>query len=175
MKLILNSVAPNVCPHCGAVLDDENIYCGSCGADLTKKESERAPDSRLIKHRPKGIDTRDDILDNTKPSRKLGRFTPGSEDSGKFDSTTFDVATYNKPINTNARIGIILGIVGMLINIFYIVTLVGLNFVKRAEINDEYIVSIQLAKTLLLIQFIEQTAIYLGGIIYLIYTLAIAT
>lgn len=174
MKLRLSSTDPKSCPHCGAVLEDENIYCGSCGADLTKKEVERAADKRLITHRPKEEDTRDDIFEkDTESSRKLGRFTPGSQDSGNFDSDTFAAATYKRSANTNARIGVILGIIGFVINAFYIVTIIGLNFVKQAETNNEDIATIQIAKILLLIQFIEQTAIYVSLIVLAIFRFAV--
>ena len=171
MLLPLSELEPKACPKCGAVLDEESIYCGSCGADLTSKTLDRAPDARVLKHRPRG--ERDEIFDknHSSTSKKISRFTPGSEDSGEFDSSTFAYATYkNTGVNRYSRIALILGIFGMIFN-GWLITLLGFNFLSRAEKLGEDYRTIVTARILLVIQAILQIG-ELAGLIYLVITLA---
>ena len=180
-----------ICSKCGKRQEEESIFCGSCGADLSRKTEGRSIDNRTLTHRP---------LENEEFTRKnstsgtISRFTPGSENSGEFDKSTFADASFT-PSRENATkaviiaiatffinslfiptvvyfphlgentVGIIiLAMVGIVFNLFFIPTILGLRFIKQAELDNEDNSIIKLAQILLAVQVICWLIVYIGGL-----------
>ena len=157
------------CPKCGAILEDDSIYCGSCGADLTSKTLERADDVRILKHRPKEFE--DDIIETkgATTTRGIGRFTPGSQESGEFDSSTFAKATFDTNSSRNSRVAIIVGILSLFLPVMGIVTFIGYLFLSRAEKMNENPTTIRAAGIILIISLVEQIiAVILPVILFIL-------
>lgn len=190
----------NICPQCGKIQEEESIFCGSCGADLSNKTAERSIDKRTLTHRPL---ENEEFSRKSRTSKHIGRFTPGSENSGEFDNSTFAESSYT-PSRENANkasilaifsffvnllfiptvlfvpylrastIGIImLAILGIIFNLFFVPTFLGLEFVKEAELENEDISMVILAKILLGAQFIGWLVIYIGGLVLTVWVLTI--
>ncbi|MHA1462901.1 MAG: hypothetical protein ACTSQ0_07525 [Candidatus Heimdallarchaeota archaeon] len=106
---------------------------------------------------------------NTK-SKKIGRFTPGSQDSGDFDKSTFDAATYT-PSHENAKKALIAGVFGLFLFLFFVPTYLGFQFLKVAEHDNEDRVMISVAKIILWLQLIVWLGAIFVGALYALFTL----
>ena len=156
---------PKACPKCGAILEEESIYCGSCGADLTSKSLERASDARILKHRPKEFE--DDVIEtqSATTTRSIGRFTPGSQESGEFDSSSFAKATFETTYSSRySRIAIIVGILSIFVPVMGIVTFIGYLFLTRAEKMNENPNTIRTAGIILIISLIIQLLVVISTV-----------
>ncbi len=151
-----------ICSKCGKKQEEESIICSSCGADLRMKTEVRSIDNRTLTHRP--VEEEKFNWKST-TSKKIGRFTPGSQESGEFSSSSFAKASYI-PSRDNAQRALILGFIGLIINFLYIFTIIGLQFVKNAELDNEDPKMIGIAKILLWLQVFGWSIIYIGLIIW---------
>jgi len=155
------------CPKCGKIQEEESIFCGSCGADLSRKSEVRTIDNRTLSNRP--LENEEFSRKNTK-SKKIGRFTPGSQDSGDFDKSTFDAATYT-PSHENAKKALIAGVFGLFLFLFFVPTYLGFQFLKVAEHDNEDRVMISVAKIILWLQLIVWLGAIFVGALYALFTL----
>ncbi len=154
----LSNSEAKICSKCGKRQEEESIFCGSCGADLSSKTEGRSIDNRTLTHRP--LENEEFSRKNTSAS-KIGRFTPGSEKSGKFDRSTFTEATYT-PVREYVTKALILAIIGFFFNLLFIPTYFGFKLVIKAEEENEDRIMILVTKTLLWVQLIGWTIAILG-------------
>ncbi len=151
-----------LCPKCGKIQEEESIFCGSCGADLSSKSEVRTIDSRTLTNRPL---ENEEFSKKNSTSKKIGRFTPGSQESGDFDKSTFDAATYT-PSHENAKKALIASIFGLFLFLFFVPTYLGFQFLKSAEHENEDRVMISVAKIILWFQLIAWSGAIFAGALY---------
>lgn len=144
----MSNLESKICSQCGKIQEEESIFCGSCGADLSSKTVKRSIDNRTLSHRPL---ENEEFSRKSRTSSKISRFTPGSQDSGEFDKSTFDKATYT-PSREYATKAIVLAIIGIFTFLLFIPFILGLRFVSIAEMEKEDRSMIILAKVLLWFQ-----------------------
>ncbi len=147
----LNKFNSLYCPYCGSDQENENRFCIACGADISETAEEKSTNIRIITERPMNSN---DYQRLNASSATLGSFAIQQASSTASGSSPVYSSTPKRTSNTsNATIAIILGIIGYSISCF-IVPLVGLLFVRKAEEQHEDPSTIKIAKVLNWVQLI---------------------
>lgn len=140
----MNKTNSLYCPYCGSVQEKDSRFCSACGADINGTIETESTGIRIISERPM----------NSSDYQRLNASTTatGSYATGNHASSTYRAPVYSStPIRTyrkdNANIALILGIIGFAFNCF-IIPIIGLHYVSKAERLNEDPSTIQIAKIL---------------------------
>ena len=167
----LNDTNSLYCPYCGSVQEKESRFCVSCGADLNTNVNE-TPESestgiRIIAERP--LNSSDYQRLNASAATAAGA---GGGFSSRNQSTgSYSTPVYKTPVRTtkkdNANIALILGIIGFFVSCF-LIPIIGLHYVNKAEQYREDRSTIQIAKILNWIQLILMIIGTILGFLYFV-------
>ena len=151
-----------ICPECGKIQEEESIFCGSCGADLSSKTVKRTIDNRTLTHRPL---ENEEFNGKITTSETIGRFTPGSQESGDFDKSTFAKASFT-PTREYVTKALILAIIGFFFNLLFIPAFWSFRLIQKAEQENEDRTMILITKTLLWIQIVGWIGSFVGTLFW---------
>lgn len=150
------------CPYCGSVQEGGSRFCSSCGADINETTEVESTGIRIIAERP--MNSGDYQLLNAS-TVSTGSYATRNRTSGAYSAPVYSSTPIRTTSKDNATIALVLGIVGFFVSCF-IIPIVGLHYVRRAEERYEDPSTIQIAKVLNWIQLI---IVLLGTVFIFVY------
>ncbi len=146
----MNKTNSLYCPYCGSVQQDASRFCSSCGADINETTETESTGIRIIGERPMNSNDYQRLNASTATA---GGYSTGSQTSHTYGAPVYRSTTIRSASKDNATVAIVLGIVGFFFSCF-IIPIIGLHYVRKAEDRGEDPSTIQIAKVLNWIQLI---------------------
>ncbi len=139
------------CPYCGSVQENASRFCSSCGADINETPETESTGIRIIAERP--MNSNDYQRLNASTAAAAGSYASTSQTAGTYGAPVYSSTPIRTNNKDNATVALVLGIIGFAVSCF-IIPLVGLHYVRKAEEQYEDPQTIQIAKVLNWIQLI---------------------
>ncbi|MHA1556950.1 MAG: hypothetical protein ACTSPM_08470 [Candidatus Heimdallarchaeota archaeon] len=159
----MNKTNSLYCPYCGSVQQNARRFCSSCGADINETTETESTGIRIIGERPMNSNDYQRLNAST---ANAGGYSTGGQTSGTYRAPVYSSTPIRSVSKDNATVALILGIVGIFFSCF-IIPLVGLHYVRKAEDRGEDPSTIQIAKVLNWILLILMLVGTIIGFIYI--------